>query len=253
MPLAAEHRWRNDAEANATPCLAAVLAGVVLAGLFAGGVLAAFHWTLTEPVIERTLVLEQARQAGSNAGPAVVSREVQRVGLWAGFLLYGLFVGILCGGAYWFTPAPGWKHGAVRKAIGLAMLAWWGTALLPFLKYPANPPGVGESATIALRQQLYLGFLVLSLCGMLAAVAARSRLRARPLTATWADFLVLASYGGYAGLLFALFPGNPDPVTLPVELITTFRLLALAGLTLFWLTFGVVLSFLIPRQSGSLA
>lgn len=235
------------------PRLPVVLVGVMLAGLCAGGVLAAFHWTLTEPVIERALVLEQTRRTAINPGAAVVSREVQRAGLWIGFLLYGLFAGILCGGVYWFTPSPVRTHGAVRKAIVLAVLAWWGVALLPFLKYPANPPGVGESATIEFRQQLYLGFLILSVFGMLGAVTARHWLRAGARTAAWADFLVLAGYGGFAGLLFVLFPANPDPVTLPVELVTMFRLLSLTGLTLFWLIFGAVFSFLMPLQSGSLA
>ena len=39
-------------------------------------------------------------------------------------------------------------------------------AIFPFLKYPANPPGVGEPESIGYRQTLYVGFIALAVLGL---------------------------------------------------------------------------------------
>lgn len=49
------------------------------------------------------------------------------------------------------------------RSLSLAAALFAGAALLPFLKYPANPPGIGEPSTIGSRTSSYLAMVVLSL------------------------------------------------------------------------------------------
>src|SRR5262245_61007604 len=128
----------------------------ILAGLVAAVLASAFHQILTESVIDRAIAAEEAR-AASQPGHAheapVVSRGGQKIGLVVGLLIYGLVWGLLVGVGLSATRgwAPsGWSLG--RRGLIVAGLAGWSVALFPFLKYPANPPGVGEPETIGYRQ-----------------------------------------------------------------------------------------------------
>src|SRR5207244_4115068 len=77
----------------------------------------------------------------------IVSRDVQKLGLFLGWFLYAVGWACLFGAIYFL--AQKWLPGSATWQRGLAMaaLAYWAIALLPFLKYPANPPGVGDPAT----------------------------------------------------------------------------------------------------------
>jgi len=63
--------------------LATALRAAVLAGLVAGGAVAAFHLLVTEPVIDRAILLEeqQSRARGERMATPLVSRATQKVGL----------------------------------------------------------------------------------------------------------------------------------------------------------------------------
>ena len=49
-----------------------------------------------------------------------------------------------------------------KKAIVLAGIMFFVLFLIPTLKYPANPPGVGNPQTIYFRESLYVGFIATS-------------------------------------------------------------------------------------------
>lgn len=219
---------------------AGVLGAAVLAGLIAGAITSAFHFVLAEPVIERAI--EQEKQTnmthGTNAEAPIVSRTVQRRGLVIGLLIYGAVWGALFGVVYlvvesrrelWDARISGWL---------LAVVIGWAVAWFPFLKYPANPPGVGESATVAYRQLLYVGFIVLSVAG--AAIAFFFHGRRVPGRAR----TVLILYAVYAVALYLAMPANPDPVRMPAGLVWTFRAISLAGLVVFWLALGTSFQWL---------
>ncbi len=218
----------------------AVLRAAVLAGLIAGVTASAFHLVLAEPVIERAI--EQERQTkvelGAKPEAPVVSRAVQRKGLVVGLLIYGAVWGTLFGVVYlviesrrqlWDARISGWL---------LAVVIGWAVAWFPFLKYPANPPGVGESATVAYRQLLYVSFIALSVAGAALAFFFHGRRfpgRARAL---------LILYAVYAVTLYLAMPANPDPVRMPAGLVWTFRAISLAGLVVFWLALGTSFQWL---------
>jgi predicted cobalt transporter CbtA len=219
--------------------LGTVLKAMVVAGLVAGATLAAFHSFLTEPVIDQAIAFEEAQAEHEEKAAPPVARDTQKAGLVVGSVLYGVFVGLIFGGVYYLAqPAlPGGR--ALTRAVLLALAAYWLVALLPFLKYPANPPGVGQPETIEYRQALYVGFLLLSIVGGLA--AARLGRRARP------RWLVAVGYAVFAFALYVLMPANPDPVSMATEVVSSFRLLSVVGLSLFWLVLGLGFGLLVER------
>ena len=214
-----------------------VLKAALIAGLAAGLVLGLFHFLLTEPVLGRAIALE-AQTAPSQTVP-LVSRSLQKGMLIVGSALYGLLVGVI----FALVFAVSERHLPGRwpdiKAVVLAGLLWWSVAFLPFLKYPANPPGVGDPDTAYFRQGIQLGFIVLSALAVAAAGAAY-RLSGR----RWRNLalqrlgLAVGLYGILVILLFVLMPANPDPITVPADLVWDFRILSLSGQTFFWAILG---------------
>jgi predicted cobalt transporter CbtA len=227
-----------------TSSTSTILLSVVLAGLLAGLATGLFHYVFTEPVIEQAIVQESMMHPEEANEPPVVTRDVQRVGGIVGWVLYGLFMGLIFGVVY-ALQRPRFGHvGLVLNGLLAAGAAYWLVGLAPFLKYPANPPGVGGPDTITYRQTLFVLFWVLSVGGALAAGWAHRLLGAR-LSPPRRWLAVGGIYALYVALLFALMPANPDPVTLPAGLVTQFRLLSLVGLTLFWLVLGAVFGLLL--------
>jgi predicted cobalt transporter CbtA len=211
--------------------LGTILKAVILAGLLAGLTLAIFHSLLTEPIIDRAIAIEEARETHQDEAPPLVTRRMQKGGLVAGWVLYGLFVSLIFGGVLYLVQSALPTRRVRTRAVLLALAAFWLVGLLPFLKYPANPPGVGQPETIEYRQALYLAFLLLSMLGGVAtAVAAR---RGVP------RFVAAAGYTVFVLALYLLMPPNPDPIEIPFELVLRFRALSLAGLSLFWLVLGL--------------
>ncbi|MGH7321163.1 MAG: CbtA family protein, partial [Candidatus Rokuibacteriota bacterium] len=139
-----------------------------------------------------------------------------------------------------------WSPG--RRGLVVAGLAAWSVALFPFLKYPANPPGVGEPDTIGYRQTLYLGFILLAVLGLALAVALRRRLRATTEGAS-AWMVPAAFYAVWALGLYTFMPPNPDPVNLSEAIVRPFRALSLTGLLIFWGALGVAF-VLLGRRRG---
>jgi MFS family permease len=222
--------------------LASVLKAAVLAGLIAGAVTSGLHALLLEPVIEQAIELEGQRHQTAGHGHGhdepLINRTTQRWGLVLGFLLYGAVWGLLFGLVVYMTRAwlpPGWT--ALRRGLLLALLVGWAVAMFPFLKYPGNPPGVGEAESISYRQALYFGFIGLSVAGVvLAAACYRLLTQAASLSSLrqlgWQ--MALGLYAIYAVALYLGMPANPDPVEMPAPLISTFRLFSFVGLIVFW-------------------
>lgn len=224
--------------------LGSVMRAALLAGLAAGLGAAVFHFFLTEPVIDRAITLETLRhQADGTYEEPMVSRGMQQVGLFVGFLVFGLTWSLLGGAAYQVAQRwmPRWSP--LKRSLLLAALGYWAVALLPGLKYPANPPGVGDPDTIGYRQALYLGFLGLSVAATLVGAAVAYHFRARR---GWR--FGLASGAVLAVVIYVAMPPNPDAVSMPADIVTWFRILSVAGLAVFWAVFGLGMGLLLPSE-----
>lgn len=234
--------------------LGALLRAAISAGLIAGLAAAIFHSVLAEPVIERALALEaqSSRAPGTSLATPVVSRSVQRGGLVVGLLLYGAAWGLLFGLAYYLVAGRLSARTPARRVWLTAALLGWSVAIFPFVKYPANPPGVGAADTIGYRQGLYISFVLLSMVGAAAAVLGEARLRqAKRVGPGTASLAALVLYGVYASLLYVAMPANPDPVRMPSAIVWPFRAVSLAGLILFWTVLGGAFRWLFAERRRS--
>lgn len=226
----------------------------LVAAAVTGLVLGAFHLTVSEPFVDRAITLEAARSERNLALTGgteeqyeeLFSRRTQKVGLLAGTLIFSLAVGCIFAGA--FALLAGRLPGETRRAqvAMLAAAAFVTTVLLPFLKYPANPPGVGDPGTLASRQLLYLACILLTVAGLGVAVRVFGRLRARASTrlAVAGSGLVLAVW---LTALLVLLPSRTDPVNTPARLLWEFRAASLAGQIIFWVLFSGLFGTLLAR------
>jgi len=233
------------------PTTRQILLAALVAGILAGLVVGAVQYVVIEPVIERAIGLEEAAHAAAEQEMPVVSREVQRPFLVVGLGLYGLFIGLLFGVGYALVQPRFPGSGLRRNAFLAALAAGWLVGIFPLLKYPPNPPGVGDPETITYRQTLFVLFWVLSIgCALVAGWVhrlLRGRLAGGRLAAA-----ALAAYAVCALLLYVLMPVNPDPVDMPPDLVRTFRVYSLSGIAAFWIILGLLFGTLLHRfQRGA--
>src|SRR5947209_10364064 len=163
----------------------AVIIGAVVAGILAGLVASALLTFTAEPVIDRAIALEESHHAAAHPNeatePELVSRSTQKGA--ARFAAYGLAgggYGVLFGiGFLALRRRPAAGAGALRPALLAGGMLAGAFTVMPFLKYPPSPPGVGDPATLSERQWKYLALIFLSLVVLAAAVRLSGRLRER--------------------------------------------------------------------------
>ena len=112
---------------------------------------------------------------------------------------------------------------------------WITVYLIPFLKYPANPPTVGDADTVVLRTILYLSFIAISGIGAFAFYKLSTKFQNNK------KYLGLFGYVGFIAIVFFIMPENPDEITAPMNLVNEFRLVSILGVSSFWATVGLIL------------
>ena len=122
-------------------------------------------------------------------------------------------------------------------------------ALLPFLKYPANPPGVGTPSTIGSRTTSYYAMVALSLLVVLAAWLAARFLRERGVSMPVRQASVGVGFAALVGLLLAALPPATDPGDYPAGLLWNYRLSSLGTLLTLWATLGASFGALCERAN----
>jgi hypothetical protein len=211
----------------------------LLAGLAGGLIAFAFAHTFGETPIDRAIAFEDAHSA--TADPVLVSRGIQSsVGLLTATTVYGLALGGLF--ALAFAAMQG-RVSHLRPSATAALLALAGYAIVfavPFLKYPANPPSVGNPDTIGRRTALYLSMIAVSI--LAAVVAYRvGRALGRPPAA-------LAVYIVLVGAAALLLPGAHEvPKGFPADTLWHFRLASLGTQACIWATLGLGFGALADR------
>jgi len=226
----------------------------VVAGAAAGAAAAVVMWVMVEPVIRRALVIEDARGGGHDHGGGeapLVSRTLQVVGGVGTAALVGVMFGVVF--AVVFAKVRHRLPGGTDfgRALVLAASGFAVFALLPALKIPANPPAVGDPATVTERTLLYVLTILFALLVIGAVVAADRVLRRRDVSfqARCTLDIVVGVVGVIA--ILVLVPGSPDavPADVPAALIWDFRVASLAQLGTMWLAMGVVFGMLVESRS----
>lgn len=183
---------------------------------------------------------------------ALVGRGMQStIGLLTGVTGYAVAMGGL------FAIAFAALHGRVtmlRPRVSAALLAAGGFAvivLVPFLKYPANPPAVGQAGTIGDRTALYFGFLALSVVTAMVAVAA-GRAAADRLGVAGGGLLGVGGYVTVMAVAGALLPAVDEvPGGFPGSLLWDFRLASLGTQVVLWAALGLGFAVLAEKSLGA--
>jgi predicted cobalt transporter CbtA len=223
----------------------------MLAGIVAGLLVFAFARWLGEPQVERAIAFEQTMDQANGAAPEMemVSRHVQRtLGLLTGTLVYGTAMGGLFGLA--FATASGRMEITTPQSLSavLAALGFVSVSMVPALKYPANPPAVGNPDTIGVRTASYFFLVACSIAALLFALQMGRRIVSRWKSANrWALSAVL--YIAIIAILFHFLPEIDEvPANFPATLLWKFRVAALEIQFVLWATIGSLFSFLTNRN-----
>lgn len=227
------------------PLLRRGLAAGGLAGLVSG----LFSLLLAEPLMDRAIRLEEERSAHEHAGHGgadhahaaeeLFSRGTQHAGLVVTAVIVGLALGVFFALVYALAHRQDpLRHRPWERALTLAGAGFLALSLLPGLRYPANPPGVGDAGTVTDRQFMWLGALAVGVLGLLLAWQLHRRLARAGRSSAVCQLAAAAAVVATLGLMF-LLPGNPDPVPVPAPLLWDFRVLSLASHVLLWAALGV--------------
>ena len=155
----------------------------MLTGLIAGLLAFGVAKILGEPQVDKAIAFESyVEYTVHHQTPeaALVSRSLQNsAGLGTGVLIYG----IAFGGIFALVFAVAYGRLGTLTARGtaavLGLLGFISVYLVPNLKYPANPPSIGNPDTISRRTGLYLLMILISVVVMVLVVIARKKLRDR--------------------------------------------------------------------------
>jgi predicted cobalt transporter CbtA len=226
-----------------TPYLRRGMAAGLLAGLLAG----LFAFFVGEPFVDQAIRLEEATAGGH--GEEVFSRSTQKVGLFFATGLFGVTVGGMFGIAYAYFRGRLASKGEWYRSLSLAGALFAGAFLVPYVKYPANPPTVGDPATIGDRTAAYFTMVALSLLVVLAAWHAARTLREREISTPVRQLSVGLGVVAAVGALFLVLPAAPDPGEFPSGLLWNFRLSSLGTQLVFWTGLGVAFGLLGERAS----
>lgn len=258
MPLIADRETVTPAAAPLTGGFGALLLRGLLAGLIAGLCAGAIAYLLGEPHINAAIALEEAASAHAHAeaaahthgDDALVSRAGQQVGLFLATGLGGMALGAILAAALHYarrlTALPG-----PTLALAASALGWLAIEAVPFAKYPANPPAVGDPETIAQRTWLWLAAVALGLAAVAAAVAVARLSRASGVARVAGP---TAAFLAVAGLGVALLPTvNEVGPDFPASLLWEFRVASLATQATLWLVLGLAFAWLTERAQEATA
>jgi hypothetical protein len=145
--------------------------------------------------------------------------------------------------------------------MGVAAAGFAVMCLVPFLAYPANPPGVGDHDTLGDRTSSYLLLTVLSVVVAVAAFIASSRV-APKIGAFGAAVIGAAGYLVTMAVVVAVVPSfdeAPGALTdasgmlvfpgFPAQVLADFRMYSVLSQAAMWLVIGVAFAALVGRSA----
>jgi len=227
------------------------------AGLLSGLLAGLFALVIAEPLLDQAIGLEQHTHQEAQASAThthedegeVFSRSTQKVGLFFATGLSGVLVGGLFGLVFAYFRGRMDSESDWTRSLSLAAALFAGAVLVPFLKYPANPPTVGDPETIGARTVAYFAMVGLSLLAILAAWYVSRLLRERGVSAPIRQLAVgLGLVTVVIGLLVGL-PATTDPREFPAGLLWNFRLSSLGTQLVLWAGLAALFGLLCERAN----
>ena len=227
-----------------------ILPLAIVMGLIAGILVGGFMNVFNVPVMEWAIELEGAAAAAEEPEGAeeeevggfyafLGSLGMQRIGLVGGMAVLGIIYGAIFTGMFHVVRRAfsGWNIWAWALIAGA--MCFWSVSLFTQLKFPLNPPGIGEDASLLARQGFQFLFILVSFVLVVAGGLLIRRVHEAGMEGAQRALAYVgigAAYGVAAILLFVLIPGNPDPIPewLPESLKLMFRTFSILGHLLLW-------------------
>lgn len=225
----------------------------VISGTIAGTILGLINLVLVEPYLDRAIGIEV--QNSIDAGEEVNPVEHFNYRFWqkGGEIVAGTILGMSFGALLGIVFVFGRKlipGSNIKKALVLSGVIWLVIFMIPAIKYPANPPTVGDPDTINYRQYLFISFILISgltalgLSLIYIKMKAKSSLKFLTITIIYTIIMINA---------FIFVPPNPDEITAPTDLVNGFRIMSMLTMTVFWIvlgiTFGLIWDKLKPHET----
>lgn len=214
----------------------------LLAGLCAGLLATGFAEVAGEPAIDAAIVVERSETGRQEAAQSdVVSRGLQRTaGLLTAVTVYGVALGGLFALAFAVVYGRVGRAGPARAALWLAATAFVVLFLVPFVKYPANPPATAAEGTIGGRTALHFVMVLISLLAAIAAVRVRGVLAGRlsPAASSGGGVTTYLAVVVVAGI--ALPTVSEVPRGFPATTLWEFRQATVGLQLVMWSAIGVV-------------
>jgi hypothetical protein len=243
----------------------------LLVGLVAGVLAFGFAKVFGEPAVGVAIEFESAhdeaeRQAQIANGitpepaePELFSRSVQSgIGLLTGLVAVGAGIGGLFGVMFAFAngrmTGPGLgKLGAGATSTLLSVYGLWSIYVIPALKYPPNPPAIGEPDTIKLRTGVYFLLMAISIASTVGTLLLRSRLvpKLGPWGGAMISFLAYVVVIAFFSLILPTI--NEVPENFPADTLWQFRLASLGIQCVLWGGIGLMFGWLVEHPIGSSA
>lgn len=242
----------------------------MLVGIVAGILSFAFLKIVGEPQVDRAIAFEtrmdevkaktaadEARAKGmampvEEADEEIVSRPTQAgIGLFTGVSVYNVAFGGLFALAFALVYHRMGRFDPRTTSALVAAMGFVAVYVVPNLKYPANPPSVGDPETIGLRTGLYFSMILISLIGMVAANTMRGWLLGRfggwNATITAGAFYILVVLT--AGLVLPAV--NEVPEGFPAVVLWQFRIASVGAQLIMWTTIGLLFGVAAERLLAS--
>jgi predicted cobalt transporter CbtA len=223
----------------------------LLAGVVAGLLAAGFATVAGEPAVDQAIAYEEAHAPPAPPGDeetAPVARNTQKgFGLVTATVVYGLAFGGVFALVFAYVYGRVGHAGPARTALWLAAAGFVVIYLVPFVKYPANPPAVGDPDTIGERTALYIVMVWISIFAAMAAVRLRRLIaRRRP-----AELVTVLGGASYLVIVVAAGLAMPDvheiPDTFPATTLWRFREASVGVQLVMWMVLGLVFAFAAQR------
>ncbi len=230
-----------------------ILPTALIMGVIAGLLAAAYMNIFNVPVMEWAISLEgceidrdgcaQQLAAGEDEEPLPLSFVTtlggQRIGMSVGLAVIGILYAAIFTGLYHLirNATPGWSPWAWAGLAGL--LGFWSVSMYTQIKFPLNPPGIGDETTLLGRQGFQFLFIAVSTVSVALTVYGVGLVnRSSAGSARWARYAGIgAAYAVVALLLAFAIPSVRDaaPDWLPPELTILFRTFTAFGHFLLWM------------------
>ncbi len=218
------------------------MAVVLFSGAISGTIQGVANFVLVEPVLDRSIYLENKALFDSGAEQDSIEFRIahEEYRLWQkgsqliSSTILGMSIGSLFGIIFSYAKKSLPSSDIIKKTLILAAIMWLILFIIPFVKYPSNPPTVGDADTVNERMALYAGLIAVSGLLTLGFYYASKFLPGRK------KIFALAGYFCILGGVIFMFPENPDTISISNDLLYDFRVASVISVTIFWITLPFV-------------